>query len=227
VWGIKYTSLIIPALVGLLIFGLLLYQKDTRPDTGSVTTGVGGGPGLISSQPSPTPSISPTKTRLQLQALLTEHGIVTSNYLQTLYDGKDTTATHQAVENNNQKIKSFFDQYVGPEDTAALVEMWEDHIKGYENYTTALKDKDQVGADQARTDLAAGAAKSGELMHDVFETLNALQVQKLMQEHIDLTLSIVDLHSKGDTGSVLTKNIEASTQAAKFADYLANGIGRQ
>lgn len=167
-------------------------------------------------------SPQPDLTRVKLQALLNEHGILTGSYLTALYDGKDTTDSAKNLDENSQKLADFVSGLGAPKDR--FLTMWQDHIKGYEDYTQALKTQNQTGTADAKAGLDTQADKMGEMINKLLPSISPEHGTDLMKEHIDLTLSIIDAHAKGDSVTYAAEVAKAAAQATKFGSELADGF---
>lgn len=210
----KWMSLL--GIVAVAALGWVVYSSNqSRMDKNGIVPGIGGGPGNET-------TITSANVRSSLQMLLPEHEVLANNHLQTLYDGKDTSETAKSLEDNNQQIALLIEQIGGNKEE--FLSLWRAHITGYENYTKTLKNNDEAEKSQAKTELTANAIQMGNMINQLIPSVSSQEGRKLMQEHINLTLSIIDAHSKGNTTEKLEQMTKASKQAFDFANTLADGI---
>lgn len=210
-------ALALVLLVGIVGWGIYNSTNQTSK-MNEFTPGIGGGPGNLTDPQATTPS------RTQLQTLLNQHGILASNHLQTLYDGNNTSETSANLDRNSQDIANFMSQLGANREE--FLKMWRQHITEYENYTNALRNNDTAGADQARDRLETASSNMGQMFNQIIPDVSADRATQLTQEHIALTLSIIDAHSRGDTSEKFSQIAEASLQATNFANELMDGLER-
>jgi hypothetical protein len=205
---------IVLILVG--FFGFAALTRETNAPNGQFIPGIGGGPGDVIVSP------EPSETRIRLESLLTQHGTLGSTHLENVFDGKGDSNIVAQLESNTQQIVSQMVEYGAPRDEFNM--MWRGHMSEYENYTEALKNNDRVGTDLARRNLGDHSVHMGAMINQLFPSLPVDQVKDLMNEHIDLTLSIIEAHSRGDSDQKLANMDKATDQAVRFASVLANAI---
>jgi hypothetical protein len=208
--------LLIVLLVGIFGFVALNRNQSISGDRQFIP-GIGGGPGdLVSPEPSATP------IRQELQSLLTQHGALASTHLEDIFDNRDDSETLTNLNNNSSQIIDFMVKQGASQDEFSR--MWNGHITEYEKYTKALKNNDQAGMADAKHNLTAQAQHMGIMINNLLPKVPADQAQQLMQEHGDLTLSIIDAHAKGDSQAKLVQMEKANDNAIKMASILANAI---
>lgn len=204
----------------LALFGWTVFSANqANRERNGIIPGIGGGPGNVTT----TPAITDVRTDLEL--LLPEHGILASNHLQTIYDGGDTSATFQRLQNNSQQIAIVIETMGA--NRQEFLTMWNGHIQEYENYTRALKNNNEAGKTEAKEKLSMHAREMGTMINQLLPAISVDEGTKLMQDHINLTLSIIEAHAKGDTTAKLGQMTKASTQAVDFAHRLAEGYAQK
>jgi hypothetical protein len=206
------------AIVVILVafFGFAALTRETNDPKGQFIPGIGGGPGEVIVSP------EPSETRIRLEALLTQHGTLGAEHLENVFEARGDSNIVAQLESNTQQIISQMVEYGAPREE--FTRMWRGHMSEYENYTRALKNNDLDGVDQARGNLTNHAADMGVMINRLFPSLKADQIKNIMNEHIDLTLSIIEAHSRGDSDQKLSKMDQATDQAIRFASTLAEGI---
>lgn len=214
------------AVLVLVIFGLIGWAaldeaKNVNAPTQTASGpeyGIGGGP------PEP-PNTGNTTVDDEgsLNVLLQEHAINTSFHLQDLYDGKNVNESGARLQDNANKLADFFANRVNI-DRNEFLSMWNGHIREYENYTRAIKNNDSDGATKARENLSMHSVMMATELNRVVSSLPTPKIEQLMNQHIDLTLAVVDAHAAGDTAEKLSRSTQASTQAVEFADEIIGGI---
>lgn len=198
------------------VIGWAVFSSNDVATLEGIVPGIGGGPGE-----SPLATQSATQAS-DLRVLIPEHGILASDHLQRLYDGENTSETSQRLEDNNQKIASVIESMGGNKED--FLNHWRAHITSYENYTNALKNNDRNGTSQARNELSNHATEFGRVINQTIPNISADEARRLMEEHIDLTLSIVEAHARQDTSEQLRQITAATNQAINFANTLMSGI---
>lgn len=193
-------------------------NNSNQTATGRTIPGIGGGP-PESAQFQSSPS---AMSRVQLQTLLTQHGMLASNHLQNIYDGEDSSDSREELEGNSFALATYFASLGGSRDEFLM--MWDGHIQEYENYTNALKNNDRSGTEEARAALSMHAQAMGRMTQMISPNFSEELVRQLMEEHIDLTLGIIEAHSRGDMTERTKLMGEASSQAIRFANTIADGL---
>jgi hypothetical protein len=204
-----FIIVVIVILVGYVVWSVF----NTSARTQNATTNVTG-----------TNVTADLQTRVNLHALLTEHGNVAASHLSDLYDGKDTKETGKKLEENTQKLADMIEELGTAEDREAFVTTFRGHIKEYENYTMGLKDQDETKMTAAKEMLMQHAADFAALTNKLIPAVTAQRAEELMNEHGTLTLGIIDAHAQDDPTKKLTFMKDATVQANKFADELVKGI---
>lgn len=206
-----WTGLVL--IIAVVFVGILVFSINT-PNNQEFVPGIGGGPGDANSPTRP--------SRATLQILLTHHGVLASNHLSTLYDNKDTYETAASLEDNSQKIADNMAD-IGANREQFLT-MWKGHIRSYEDYTQAVKNNNRSLTTQVRANLSSQAMEMGLILNQILPSISAEEVTKLMEEHINLTLSIAEAHAKADLTNKVALMTNASTQAVRFANTLYDAI---
>lgn len=216
----KWVLLPIIALIVIAALGWGVFNTNSNRDN-TPEFGVGGGPGNTSNQTTNQTNID---DGFNLNALFQEHAISATLHLQNLYDNKDTTESEKNVEENSVKVAEFFDKHIEGDIKGEFLNMWDGHNKEYENYTRALKAGDRNGTAQARGNLARQATEMGTMVNQWIPALPADRFTQLMNEHVDLTLSIIEAHASGDNAAKATQTAKASTQAVGFANTITDAL---
>lgn len=158
--------------------------------------------------------------QLTLNNLLIEHCVITTVHLQALYDKKDTSTSAKLLNDNGKHIGDFLESKYGVKAKEAFIPMWQKHILLYENYTRAIKGKDTVAEQDAKNQLSSLANDMGTFFNKLDGNFTPETVTSLMNDHINVTLSIIDAYARHDQATMV-KQIKAGTdQAARFASYL-------
>lgn len=206
--------------IGLVAWGSVRTVNSPNKNAGTeMEFGVGGGP------PTQSPSTGTTTTddELNLDVLLQEHALNASFHLQDLYDGKNVDDSGARLQENSNKIADYFAYRTGI-DRGEFLSMWNGHIREYENYTKALRDNSQQARALARENLNMQAVMMGTELNKVVPNLPSEKVEKLMNGHTDLTLSIIEAHATGDTSGKFARSNQAIIQSVEFADEIAESL---
>jgi hypothetical protein len=213
-------SIVMLIVGGFLGWGIATAREiDNSPTnlSGFPIVGVGGGPNDLTTPQN-------TDLLLGINNLFKEHGVMAVNHLQAVYDGKDTLPTGQLLDENGNKIADVFASLYGSEIRSKFVNMWKGHINEYVNYTQGLKDKDLQRMDQAKKNLSDLALHMGAELNKVDPNISSDGVTNLTNEHVALTLGIIDSYSKGDQTQMISQLKSASDQATKYAEFLTQAI---
>ncbi len=212
--------------IGMLVIGSILgwgvatagnTTNTTSNLTGLPTVGVGGGPNDVSVPYN-------TDLLLGLNNLLREHGVLAVNHLQAVYEGKDTLPTGQSLDENGKRIADVVASLYGQENRQKFLDMWNMHINEYVSYTQGLKDQDQNRMDLAKDNLSNLALQMGDEFNKLDPNLSSDGVTNLTNEHVALTLGIIDAYASGDQAQMVSKIKQAADQATKFAEFLTQAI---
>jgi hypothetical protein len=210
---------IMRAVNSLLVVAILLFATvitwtyfSVRGDQTSSPpqAGIGGGP-------------ETTNFNSQFRTLLPEHGNLAVLHLTNLYDGKDTANTSQSLEDNAQGLGDVIKQLGTAADREKFLRTFRGHIDEYEIYTTGRKENKPEAINIAKENLQMHAMDFGNLAHKLMPTISEQRGTELMNEHVTLTLAIVDAHAKGDTAKKLQLMKDANAQALRFSGELAKG----
>lgn len=224
---------ILTAVLALFIGGVIGWMaEDTFTNTANdqassgMVPGIGGGPDneIQNNQSQPSFSSNVSNFRVNMNSLLKEHAVLASDYLINLYDGKNVSALKSGLDTNSIKIADTFGSIYQDEARSQFLQMWERHIELYSDYTQALKNNRENDANQARQELENMAERMGEMMVSFDSNFSQQQIADLMQEHVRLTLAIVEAHSEGDSQSVVNNKTAGFMQAGRFADYIGQVI---
>ncbi len=216
-WGLLVSIVVI--LLAALWSGIFSINKSNKNSTQQY--GIGGGPGINTQNLTDNITLDES---LKLNTLFQEHAITSTFHLQNIYDGKDTTESRKRVDENSMKISDFFAKEVGGNLKDEFLGMWDGHIKEYENYTKSLKNNDIDGTAQARAKLSEHSLEMASALNKQIPELSTDQAANLMNEHIDLTLGIIEAHARGDSATQTTLTAKASTQAVGFANAIIDAI---
>ncbi len=166
---------------------------------------------------------NPTTIRLNLNRLLMEHATLTTLHLQALYDGKDTGPSATLLEENANAIADVFVSNTNVS-SEQFLSIWREHIRQYERYTMAVKQKDTNTMQDARTQLQSLSTQFGRLLNVRNRAITPDMLAQHMNKHAEGTLSIVDAHSEARQGEEITRIKMGSDQAKEFADMLAAAL---
>lgn len=197
-------------------------EREGQTASSGFIPGIGGGPNEGR-------EVSPYTTtmsdfRLQLNSLLKEHGIVTSEYLKNIYDGKDTAAAKTQLDQNTDLLANMVGEMYGNQARVEFRNLWNLHITHYENYTRALKDNNENEMNSIRDALLTHAEDLGESMQKIDKNFSQARIADLTREHIRLTLDVIDAYAQPDSGLLASSTKRAYDQAGEFADYLGQAI---
>jgi hypothetical protein len=183
----------------------------------------------ISDRPTPqsvtiTPPVNdPSTTRLNLNRLLLEHGMLVTLHLQAIYDGKDTNPTKQLLNDNTNKLAALFTAATNT-DSGQFVTLWAQHIQQYERYTQALKNNDGKTMADSRAQLEVLSNKVGQLFDLHNRNITADMITQHMRDHTTGTLGIIDAYAQHNQEETVTRIKQSTEQAKTFADLLAENI---
>lgn len=208
------------SLVALLIGGIAGWtvassREDIANTSGLPIAGIGAGP-----NPTAIPS-STSEFRFTLNNLLKDHASLTAIHLQEVYEGKDTATSSQVLNTNTQQLADLISSKYGTDVRDEFMTMWENHINQYVNYTQGLKNNDSNKMNQAKKELANMAKQMGEFFHKVNPKVTTNDATRYINEHIDLTLSIVDAYVRQDQAAVINQMKAASDQSSRFAEFIS------
>lgn len=210
-WGLGLLGLIAGLLIG---WGV---TAATTPDSSLPTVGVGGSPDGAQSATSKASNL-----RINLNSLLREHGVVGLQFLQNVYDGKETDALTSMISTNSNNILDLVGMVWGNEAKDEFGKMWTDHMNLYRTYTEALKNKDNARKTEAKQDLQELADKMGNAFSSRDQKVNAGDFSRMMEDHINITLDTIETYAAGDNDAVTNNMKEGYDQAGVFADFLTN-----
>lgn len=194
------------------------FSQYLNNNDGLPTTGTGGGAG------SSVPAISVADLQLTLNNLLTEHAVLTSQYLQEVYDSKDTTTSEQLLNANTQNITNVFDIIYGNNAATGFTKLWQDQLSQYKNYTVALKNNDQNGMTQSKAALDNGASSLGQAVNQIDPNIPKGSVTQMMTDRTSLTLDYITAHANKNETGVASGFKQSFDQAGQMADALTQAI---
>lgn len=159
--------------------------------------------------------------RLNTNALMREHTVMTGEMLAALYLGKNTSRMEQLMNDNTNMMATLLDTYYGAGAKNTFVSLWNQHMQEYKNYTMAAKNNDTTKMNTARKNLQAIATKLGNMFPD---KNNASEVTSMMHDHVNGTLSLVDAIKKNDPTQIANLSKNGYDQAGDFADTITRII---
>lgn len=206
----------------LLVIAILLFATvmtwtyfAVRGEQGTINpqAGIGGGPNDQQS----------SNYQIEFRTLLTEHGNLATLHLGKVYDGQSIADTSRKLEDNSNKLADLIKELGTAADRTAFLRAFRGHIQEYENYTVGVKEDDQQAKAAAKENLKMHAMDFGNLANKLMPTISEEKGTKLMNDHVNLTLAIVDAHASGDRSKKLEAMYRANQQALQFAGELAKG----
>lgn len=166
--------------------------------------------------------------RVGLNGLLKEHvdlGLIT---LRNAYDGDPAfDGSFAQLDQNSQEIAATVGSVYGDQAETQFLELWRAHIGYFADYTTALKQGDQQGMDEARANLRGYGEAAGEFFSNANPNLPKNAVQSLAEEHADLVIASMNAYHAGNYEEAYQKEREANKQVSKIANALAAAIVKQ
>jgi hypothetical protein len=161
-----------------------------------------------------------------IRSTFQQHAAVAGDYLVKLVKGENTTAIRDGLDKNTQALTDLFAQAYGKDKTANFKQMWESHIKEYENYATAAKNKNEAGKTTARNSLTQ-MSKDLEQVMDQLNTTATDRVDELMLEHVTGTLALIDAAVAEDEAKVVAFMDAGFKQAGLLGDYYFDIVSRE
>lgn len=211
---IRTMKLVLLLIIGILAVGAgAAFLSNNNGNQSGFQAGVGGSPQNDNEQD---PNLA---QRAKLHKLLQEHSAVGAIHLQDLYDGEDTDDTMEQMNRNANELNALLIEISGQENSE-LLPLWTRHMEEYESYTLAKRDGDEEQAEQVRENLETTALEFGQIINSMLSDVSEEDATNAMQEHINLTLSIVDEHAEDDDAAKAVQMTKASAQAASFAETL-------
>lgn len=204
------------------IGGSYITPVERTRQTAGLIPGVGGGPEEAEEVVPYTTTVS--DFRVQLNSLMKEHGVIASEYLQGLHDGKDSASLKTQLSQNSELIAGIIGEMFGNEAKGEFKNLWDTHIVHYERYTQASKSGNSEMKNAERDALLSHSQKMGEAMQRIDRNFSQARISDMMSEHIRLTLAIIDAYSDDNTALMSTNMKRAYDQAGEFADYLGQAI---
>ena len=174
-----------------------------------------------------TSGASTYRNDLVINNLLKEHSAIMTLHLQGLYDGKDTTATEILLDGNKNNISSLVGQLYGREAQSSVNAKWQEHMDLYKSYTIAIKNNDRNMQNEARNGLVKISNELGENFSEMEPKLNSQRVTELMQEHIVLTLDMVDAYASSNFSQEARLTKQTFDQATIFSFYLSENMNTE
>jgi len=164
----------------------------------------------------------PATFRLTLNALLEEHTVLAVTMLKGIYTGEDTSRLQQLMNTNQSQLAVLVQKAYGNKAASSFNTLWSAHMQEYMNYTSAKRNNDTAGMNNARKNLQTISDKLGTLLQ--MQDLSANTISTLMMQHVDGTLSFVDAVAKNDMTQQANLMHQGSKQANTFADTMSKGI---
>lgn len=195
--------------------------NNQRSESGFVS-GVGGGPEVSQAVVPYATNIS--DFRVQLNSILKEHGVISSEYLQNLYDGREAGNFKKLLDQNTLLLSNLIGKTYGNNEKSEFLNIWNDHIRAYEKYTHAVKRKDSSSKQEAKDELHALTNKMSILMQSFDRNISQERLNTLMSEHVRLTLEIIDAYAAKDNEILAASKKKAFDQAGELADFLGQAI---
>lgn len=160
--------------------------------------------------------------RLKLNILLREHAILGSTALIGIYKGESVSRLKELLSTNSNRLGTVIGTYYGTQTQDQFLKLWEDHMNEYENYTLAKKNNNTQNMEKAKDNLNTIAEELGKLLQG--DHLTSDIIAKQMQDHINLTLSVVDETAENDLTELANQMKKGYDQAGVFADTITVGI---
>ncbi len=176
----------------------------------------------------PTAVIDAADLRLLLQALLTEHSLLSIEAMRIVIDGGDVTATLEQLTANTDGLTGAIGLIYGRDGAFAFDQLWTNHIEFFNRYGAALRSGNE--AEKQSVELELGhyetdfssyieAATAGEL--DVHT------VEHVLHSHVQQLLDQADAWSAGRYDEAYALQLEAHDHADVIAAALATGFAGQ
>lgn len=221
---------IVTVIVTFLLGGVLGWMAEdkwnldnSRGQETSFVPGIGGGPdNQLQNQNNFSTNIS--DFRVRLNSLFKEHTVLTSEYLTKFYDGEVVSILENQLDQNKTSIAEVLGNVYGEDSEKMFLQMWEEHLEQYSSYIQAIKDDNEQEANSAKEELENIADRMGEMMVGLHSNFSSQTITTLMNEHVRLTLNIIDAHVDGDSAKVAESKKGAFNQAGVFADYIGQVI---
>ena len=213
--------LLIGLIIATVIIGIILLN-DTRNQTTQEAQQLGNDSAQPETQSNTDVNL---QQRANLHKILQEHAITASMHLQNLYDEKDTTETENMLGQNTKQFIELMtnisnNSNQSTQTTTQLETIWRGHIQEYEAYTQALMQNNTEQKEEARNNLQMHAEDFGNAVNALIPNVPAENATGAMNEHANLTLSIIDAHAEENTAEKMALSTQASAQAAGFAETL-------
>jgi hypothetical protein len=161
-----------------------------------------------------------------IRSAFQQHAAVAGDYLVKLVKGENTTAIRDGLDKNTQTLADTFAQAYGQDKRMDFVDMWESHIKEYENYATAAKNANTPAKNAAKNSLIQ-MSKDLELVMDQLNETPVDRIDELMQEHVMGTLSLIDAAVAKDEAKIVAFMDAGFRQAGAFGDYFFEIVSKE
>lgn len=166
--------------------------------------------------------------RVSLNNALREHVNLSGVALRNLYvDAPDLQASLDALDQNSQEVAGLVGSVYGEDAGDQFLALWRDHINFFAEYTTAAKNDDETGMQEALDKLAGYSDGAAAFFASANPNLTEDAVKSLLSPHKDLVIETIDLIDAGEFGEAYLKLGEAADQANDIADGLAGAIEAQ
>lgn len=216
-----FLPLLIAGIVGVVLgvgIGNAWATKNFEANTAQY--GVGGGPNVQALTPNA--HTKAADLRVKLHSLLKEHAVLTATGLKQIYDGKNNEfeITKNAQAQNSQDLSNVIQSVYGAQVKSEFDGLWNDHINQYEAYARALRANNAKGMSDAKQTLDEHSQMLDSLLK-AGSNINT-DIKGLLDEHVKITLTIVDAYAKRNYADVEKYQKDAYEQAGKIADTLTN-----
>lgn len=166
--------------------------------------------------------------RVSLNNALREHVSLGATTLRAVFDGSENAeALVGTLDENSVEVAGLVGSVYGDEAEQQFLDLWRQHINFFANYTTAAKNGNQEGMDQALQDLAGYSDEASTFFANANENLPKDAVQPLLAEHRDLVIEAVNEYGAGDLEASYDAEQRARDQVGEIANALAAGIVAQ
>jgi hypothetical protein len=166
--------------------------------------------------------------RKSLNITLAEHVGLTLETLRVSYDNHESaTAIVDELDKNSQELADIIGDFYGDESKSTFLEMWQDHVTYFVNYTVSMKTGDKEGMDQALSDLEDYSRDAAEFFAGLNSNLTTDSTKPLFTKHRDLIIDSIINYSEAEYVGSFDKESQAYAQAGEIGDVLSDGIIKQ
>jgi len=164
------------------------------------------------------------RLRTEMNSLLKEHTVMAGLYLTAMYGDVPADRLVQLMDANRNKIAAIVERNYNTETKDTFLQVWSQHMLEYGNYTRALKEKDTAAMTTARNNLKRISNDMGRLFDSVSNNMTTSEIEGLMNEHVNGTLSLVDAVSQGNATRSANLLKAGYDQAGRFADVMTRAM---